>query len=242
MTESAGGSNEFRIGAVLRRSFAILFKHIVPFGLISLLLLVVPSFLIDLIVISQRPDSGWGLAIVLIVNLVLTYLVTAALVYGTIQELRGQRVRLGHIISRGLALMFPVLGVAIIVGLASTVGFILLIIPGLIVMTLFWVAIPAAVVERPGVFASLGRSLDLTRGSRWRVFGVVIILIVLSLVAQQIVGMLATASGGIFGIVIVALVTAFFTALTAVAGAVSYHDLRIAKEGGESTDIVAVYD
>ena len=64
MTVSAGGSNEFRIGAVLRRSFAILFKHIVPFGLISLLLLVVPSFVIEFIVISQGPESSWGLAIV----------------------------------------------------------------------------------------------------------------------------------------------------------------------------------
>jgi hypothetical protein len=122
------------------------------------------------------------------------------------------------------------------------VGFLLLVIPGLIVMTMFWVAIPAAVVERPGVFASLGRSLDLTRGCRWRVFGVVVILIVISLVAQQIAGMVAAASGAVFGIVFVAFVTAFFTALTAVAGAVSYHDLRLAKEGGDSADIAAVYD
>ena len=49
-------------------------------------------------------------------------------------------------------------------------------IPGLIIYTVLWLVVPVAVVERPGIVASLRRSSMLTKGYRWQIFGMVLIL------------------------------------------------------------------
>ena len=77
----------------------------------------------------------------------------------------------------------PVLGQLILVGVVVAVGimagFILLILPGLILITVWSVAAPVVVLEHPGVFAALRRSRLLVRGNGWRVFAVILALVVL---------------------------------------------------------------
>ena len=66
----------------------------------------------------------------------------------------------------------PVLGQLILVGVVAAVGimagFILLVIPGLILITLWSVAAPVVVLEHPGVFPALRRSRVLVRGNGCR--------------------------------------------------------------------------
>ena len=88
----------------------------------------------------------------------------------------------------------PVLGQLIVLGLLAGIGigigFLLLIVPGLILLTIWSVAAPVAVIERPGAIASLGRSRELVRGDGWTVFGIIVVigagLIVISLVVGSI--------------------------------------------------------
>lgn len=71
-----------------------------------------------------------------------------------------------------------VLVVHILVNLAATLGMFLLIVPGIVLWLMFWVAVPAAVVE--GGFASaLRRSHELTRGHKWRVLGLFMLVVAL---------------------------------------------------------------
>jgi hypothetical protein len=51
----------------------------------------------------------------------------------------------------------------------------LLIVPGLILMVIWSVAVPAKVVEKIGVFDAFTRSRDLTRGRRWPIFGLFVL-------------------------------------------------------------------
>ena len=52
-------------------------------------------------------------------------------------------------------------------------------------MATAWImAVPAQVVEQPGVFGAIGRSADLTRGHRWPIFGLMIIFAIGSTAAQ----------------------------------------------------------
>ncbi len=51
-------------------------------------------------------------------------------------------------------------------------------IPGLILFTLWSVAAPVVVLERPDVFAALRRSRQLVSGNGWQVFAVIIIVVV----------------------------------------------------------------
>ena len=190
------------------------------------------------------PEAGAATSVVaILVQLFLGYFLTAALVYGTIRELRGSRANLGECVGRGLALVFPVIGVAFVAFIAGALGFLLLIVPGLIVVTMLWVAIPAAVVERPGVIRSLGRSRELTKGSRWRVFGIIVILFVIEVLPTGVVDALLGATGNLTAYLVVSwLVTAFVMAFSAVVAAVGYHDLRVAKEGVDVEQIAAVFD
>jgi len=50
--------------------------------------------------------------------------------------------------------------------------------PGLIVFTMWFVATPACVVERLGPFRSMGRSRQLTKGHRWKIFGTIVLIFV----------------------------------------------------------------
>src|SRR5580704_17256356 len=74
----------------------------------------------------------------------------------------------------------PVLGqlilVGVVAGIAVVIGFIPIIIPGLYLLTVWSLAAPAVVLERPGVFAALRRSRALVRGNGWQVFGVIAVL------------------------------------------------------------------
>jgi hypothetical protein len=174
--------------------------------------------------------------------------VTAVLVYGTIRELRGDRAPIGDCIKGGLGVLFPVIGIAIVEGLITVVGLVLLIVPGIIAMAFLWVTIPVAVVERPGIFASLRRSAELTKGHRWPIFGLVFLLLIFGAVVTFVIAMpfggltAYTQSGSTVLLLINLAVSAFFLALWAVVTAVSYHDLRVVKEGVGTEDIAAVFD
>ncbi|WP_287173194.1 hypothetical protein [Mesorhizobium sp.] len=62
--------------------------------------------------------------------------------------------------------------------------------------------------ERLGVFGSMARSRDLTKGSRWALFGLFVILIVTAIAIELALGTATELfGGGIVGAVVDALVT-----------------------------------
>ena len=74
-----------------------------------------------------------------------------------------------------------VVDVAFVTGVMVGIGFVLLVVPGLILACMFFVAVPVAVVERPGVFEALARSGRLTRGHRVPILGVLVATFYLAL-------------------------------------------------------------
>jgi len=124
----------------------------------------------------------------------------------------------------------PVLGQLILVGVVVAVGimagFILLILPGLILITVWSVAAPVVVLEHPGVFAALRRSRLLVRGNGWRVFAVLLALVVLVGAAGNLIDAAAESAGTGAGIVARVVVGVLSAPLSALAAAVLYFDLR----------------
>jgi uncharacterized membrane protein len=176
------------------------------------------------------------------------------MVYGTFQDLRGRPATIGTSLRHGLGVVLPVLGVALLYVLLMMLGALALFIPMFIVLVMFWVAIPTAVVERPGVIASLKRSAALTKGYRWRVLGIYMVILIVMMMASGIAQApfmpsimnagadVMTSSSFIIANVLGLLVNAFFTALGAVASAVAYHDLRAVKEGFDIDQFASVFD
>ncbi|HEX3511243.1 MAG TPA: hypothetical protein VHT27_09110 [Solirubrobacteraceae bacterium] len=123
----------------------------------------------------------------------------------------------------------PVLGQLIIVGLiasiAIVVGLFLLVVPGLILITIWSVFVPVIVLERAPGLSSLGRSRELVRGNGWQVFGVLFVLFVLVGVVSLLITA-AAASGGTGAAIVARVVVGVLTApLAALASAVLYFDL-----------------
>ncbi|MCE7082374.1 glycerophosphoryl diester phosphodiesterase membrane domain-containing protein [Streptomyces sp. ST2-7A] len=114
-------------------------------------------------------------------------------------ESRGRLLRLfGLIVLTGL---IGVLAMAVPPLLAAVPGFLLggagvVLIPlglfaGVVLAVWLWIrfslAAPALMLERQGVFASLGRSWKLVGGSWWRIFGIQLLILVLVLVVSGII-------------------------------------------------------
>ena len=160
------------------------------------------------------------------------------MLYGAFQDMRGRRVDLGESLKVGLSRLLAIIGLAILMSLGIGFGFVLLIIPGLILITMWFVATPACVVERLGPFRSMGRSSQLTKGHRWKILGCAILAIGGAIVsgtskpswdARRRAGAHRRADlNGIWG--------AFY----AIAVVVTYHDLRVARSVDQH--IASVFD
>lgn len=263
MTMSAGAT-PFPVGATLGRSFAILSRNILPFGALGLLF-TAPIIAFNRYVMTFAPDKlmvgveyealsseenlsavGWAIGIILgflFVYYTLTLIATGAMCYGTFEDLRGQRAWFGQCLTRGLAVVFPVLVVATASFVGVLLGLVLLVVPGLMLYMAWWVAIPAAVVERPGIVASLRRSAFLTKGNRWRIFGLFLVVLVI-IYGVAAIPELIFASFSDLDVYNLAswVTTALTTAFSAVVGAVSYYHLRQIKEGVDIDEIARVFD
>ena len=243
MAETTGQA--FRVGRVLATAWAVYMKNFTAFSTVALVLLL-PLLFFQLFMLSDPSitvDAETTLVIYAVLSIVLPQFITAIVAYGTIQELRHHSVSTGEALTRGLQLALPVLGVVIVASIAIAIGAMLLVVPGLILFVMFWVAIPVAVVERPGVIASLQRSAFLTKGNRWRIFGLIVILwlILIMISTVETLAFAATAASGAYPYIDY-VVTAFVTVVFAVVSAVGYHDLRLLKDGVDVETIAAVFD
>jgi len=253
MTATAIG--EFRAGAVLNEGFEILVKNIVPFGTISLAV-AFPSFLYELsqgaapVVTTtnteggnfyvERSIVGGGALITVAIELLLRQVAVGTISYGVFQEMRGQRASGADCLRRAVSLFFVVAAVAVVAVVATLAAAILLIVPAFIVATMLWVAVPAAVVERPGVFRSLSRSAALTKGHRWQIFGIILLIGIGGLAAGYVVERLFGL--GTLGAIVSWVVSAVVSAYAACVTALGYSTLRFAKEGVGVEEIAGVFD
>ncbi len=125
--------------------------------------------------------------------------------------------------------------VGVFAGVVIVVGLFVLLVPGLILLTIWSVFVPVIVLERPPGLRSLSRSRDLVRGNGWQVFGVLLILVVL-VGAVSLAVAAAAASAGTAAYIVVRVVLGVLTQpLGALAQAVLYFDLlalRGERRGG----------
>jgi hypothetical protein len=276
----AGGSAErvFRVGHVVNRAWSVYGRNFFSFTAVTLIaalsrLLIQPS------VNLGNPFPRPALPAIWFLLLIVLYPLSQAIVlHATFQVMSGRPRRLGESVTVGFRRFFPILGVGFIAtmvlilyiggavlatagvyrwlnspGLAA-LGFLVSLIPAAILYLMWLLAIPACVIERLGPFRSLGRSRVLTKGHRWKLFGLALaVLIPVAIIGAVIAGVaIAVGTGAAFGLpatitrtlpqTLGLVWTAIWTAFYAVLGGVAYHDLRIAKEGIGTDQIAAVFE
>ena len=112
----------------------------------------------------------------------------------------------------------------------------------LAILVLIWVFVPAIVVERAGPIACFARSLALTKGRRWTVFGIVLVVFVGNFIATAITKLLMQSGAPLGGAVLNLLVAGFFMVLSGVLSTIGYVRLRAEKEGFAVDDVGRVFD
>jgi hypothetical protein len=122
--------------------------------------------------------------------------------------------------------LLPLMSVSVLYAIGVAIGFVLLVIPGLILLVIWSVVAPVTVVERPGVFAAFARSRELVRGNGWAVFGVIVLLGLAVVVVSVAAGLAAASLGSVGGAVIEWVVTAAVAPLAALSASVLYFALR----------------
>jgi hypothetical protein len=129
-----------------------------------------------------------------VVELFAAFLLQATLIKA-VQDVRDGRADLsiGGTVSAATPYIWSVAAAAILAGIAITIGLILIIVPGLWLITIWAVIIPVIVIERTGALASFGRSRQLVRGHGWHVFGTLVLVFVILLVVEFILGLIFAA-------------------------------------------------
>lgn len=99
------------------------------------------------------------------------------------------------VLSKVPAALWPLTAVSVLQGLGVALGFVLLIVPGFVLLSWWSVAGPVVVAERTTARRALGRSRELVRGNGWRVFGVVFIALLVSGGLASLIQLIGEASG-----------------------------------------------
>ena len=129
-----------------------------------------------------------------LVSIIAAYLLQATLVKA-VQDVRDGRVdmSIGETVQAARPYLWSVVGASILAGIAITIGFILIIVPGLYLITIWAVIVPAIVIEGSGAMASFGRSRQLVRGHGWHVFGTLVLVYIILLVVGFVLGAIFSA-------------------------------------------------
>jgi hypothetical protein len=122
--------------------------------------------------------------------------------------------------------LITLIAAAIVVGIGVAIGLVLLLIPGLYLLTIWSVVAPVIVIERTRLLAAFGRSHDLVRGNGGPVFVVILIVFVGLAVLNLLLGILTAGLGDVASAAISWLFNAATAPISALTAAVLYFTLR----------------
>ena len=154
----------------------------------------------------------------------------------------GERAGVGDSLRYALGRVVPMIIAYIVLVVILGLSLLALVIPFFFMAVKTSMTFPALVCERTGPLRSIGRSWELTRGNWWRVFGtlliVVILMIVITLALGLVLGALLLSSDSMSEVAFAVLTTLIGLLIGAITYplwsavlTVMYYDLRVRNEG-----------
>ena len=248
MAMADSGGTRFDIARVASRTFELVQRNLVPFGTVAFIFAGLPYFILLMLQPQMMAggDPSSALPLVLggaLISFLAAMVLQSALMRASVDDLSGKGVNLGAAIGTGLAVLLPVVGLGLLLGIGIAVGLMLLIVPGIYLALCWIVAVPVLVIERLGIVASIQRSTVLTQNHRWAILGLIILYVVILFVLQAIVGALVPGAaaammglpgeGGfpIVALVLLTIVQVVTSLIGTVGIAAIYFELRQVKDG-----------
>src|SRR5215469_179726 len=175
------------LSGVLTEAWALYRRYAAHFLLIAFVIYLITAVLYALLTLIGVA----GYVIAEIIALAAAFLLQAALVKA-IQDVRDGRVdlNLGQTYQAAVPFILPVAAASILAAIGIFIGFVLIIVPGLILLTFWCLIVPCIVIGGAGVFSSFGQSYRTVRGYAWNVFGTLVIVFLLYLAFAIVVGLI----------------------------------------------------
>ncbi len=127
--------------------------------------------------IAQRPAWLFGaIGLISLIGLICLTIAHAAIYFSACESLAGRPVSLSLSVAAALRRSPALFAQVLLLWVVALVAALLLVFPAFIVLSMYAVALPACIVERTGPIKAMSRSAFLTKGNRWRIFGVLILL------------------------------------------------------------------
>jgi hypothetical protein len=258
---SAPDEPRFAIGRALALSFGVLGRNLGPMAAISLAVTAVQS-VVEFAVSDMAGDESIGaFSTSTFLDLASYAVITAPMTYATFQDLRGARVGMRSILSNGFSIIWRAFAAAVIVAVVAFGPIIAAFFVGiydlpltalaalavafvLYVFAIWFVLVPVLVVEKIRFFAGFGRALDLSRGRRWSILGLLLVYgVMIVAMGAVMVGMDSVfQDSAIVSLALLVPFNAFTSAIGAILPAVVYYLLRAEKEGVGIDQIARVFD
>jgi hypothetical protein len=252
-----GSAQKLDIGKVLTEGLGVLAQNFGPLFLLALLLQGIPSALAawGQVIGPLNPLGGLFSAIGSLASLVTVPMLTGGLIYGSMRGLEGRPAALDECLKAGTKRWLPMLGLMLGAGILTLIGFIFLIVPGVLLALRWCVAAPALVLEDRGIGDAMGRSVALTKDRRWSIFLLFLIFFGIEFVIQAVLSAIGVGyrSAGMslpFGArphmpAIVILLTPLISVasslvITPIVTAL-FRELRVSKEGGNPEVLSEVF-
>jgi hypothetical protein len=211
------------VGRVVSETFSIYGQN-----LMALLGAAIGVFVIVGVAVGLLQNAGGVILGILagIIQLV-GYALFIGFVVRLVQDVRdGRRDHtVGDLFSAAAPAIVSLIIFSILFGIGVGIGFVLLIIPGLILLTFWSVGAPAIVVEDAGPLEAFGRSWRLVRGDAWSVFATLVVVWLIVIAIQAVLGAIGAAiSDG--ATVVASIISSAITApILALAVSVMFFDL-----------------
>ena len=218
------------VGGVLDQSFALYQRFFWRFVATAAVVFAVLD-LLSALGATVSGDLATALLLLLlgiVISIVGTYWVQGALTEA-VRDVRDGRIdtTIGELYERTRPRLPALIVAGILATLGIVLGLILLIVPGLYLLTRWVLIIPVIVIEGRSAGESFTRSTQLTAGHRWTVLGVVVVTLLIYIIAGAIVsGILSALLPDFLGAWLGNLaVHSMFTPLLALAWTTMYFEL-----------------
>jgi hypothetical protein len=223
-----------RVSRVLERAGSVLSRNFSLFAAASAIA-AAPTNMASSMPGSQSGPAGAAMLGLWLLGTVLGVFRDAIIVHGAFSDLRGRPFDLMESFRVSLQRFLPLLLLELLVGLSVGLGLLAFIVPAVLMVVMWYLAFPACIIEGRGALSSMGRSAELTRGRRWKIFGLLAVVVLLAIGAFVANGVVASTSRAISGetgaFMATTLVSGIISAFTTICMTVVYHELRVAEEG-----------
>ena len=242
MSEGQAIVQELSLGDVISKTFEYyrrdFTKYVILFAVVEAIIGVLSTLVRRSIVLPAVPQNAvaqqyvnwapgfFGALAELIALTAIITLIFYPVAYGSAIKMASEAIQSGQT-TIGASVRFAVSRlvwfwlVGIVVGIIVALGFIALIIPGIILAIMFSMVLPVIVIERAG-FESMGRSRKLV-SKRWlKTFALIIVLAIMVGIGSVIVGLISSPFG-VGSTVVSSILSAFYLPLVPIALAVYYY-------------------